>query len=707
MSSTNTRHRLLLFCAVSAVGASCLAFGRAFVPSLTIASGLVGLVMGAVAAFVSMRMRASGVVQLLLALTAAECASMVSALIAVRDSAAVPSSVVADAAAAPFVGWSRVLTSTLPVAGTADQLGLVAALAALATSLSIRLLDLRPGGLLPVLPSIALVAIANALGVGGPHSPVVLALPSMVAILGFIIASSLDSSGGLTFARSWRVIAASVTALLSITAALVSTSIAPLDDFREPVDPRESIDLPIDLTDVPNPLDSMTAQGSDDVMFSASVDDSWLRQPTNWRTATMDTFDGRDWSADSEFLGSGRSVPAEVPVSGTDVRVEIEIGALQPPWIPTSGSVTSVRPVGLGYDPSTGELVDESWTTGAHYELTSVVSALDADRLNNAEVPSQIDAQAMTQLPSCMPDALRELASRTAQGRSHLGEIAVGLEQALASTNDFKFNSSAVPGHTCGRLVELANEKVGTSEQFATAFVLMARSVGLPARLAVGYRPGEIRSDEHRVVVRRSDAYAWPEVALSGVGWVAFDPTPQDLSLTSPPVKPIGLERLREAELELQRDAAGPLPPTAQPEPTEADDRGSIVSLVIAALLVLTGVALFVPASSRWRRRLSRRRSADPRASVIGAWAEVVEKLQRVIPRDRPITPDDARMMTRDHFPDCVHEMSELASLVDTSVYSKVAVTSNEAARAWELSSTLVHGLRKGDRARSGQPMIG
>ena len=88
------------------------------------------------------------------------------------------------------------------------------------------------------------------------------------------------------------------------------------------------------------------------------------------------------------------------------------------------------------------------------------------------------------------------------------------------------------PGHV--REAEAGAEpgdQVGTSEQFATAFALLARRAGLPTRLVVGFRPGDRQPDGTRVI-RGRDALAWPEVYFQELGWVPFAPTPNDDTFT-------------------------------------------------------------------------------------------------------------------------------------------------------------------------------
>ncbi|TMQ13596.1 MAG: transglutaminase domain-containing protein, partial [Candidatus Rokuibacteriota bacterium] len=62
--------------------------------------------------------------------------------------------------------------------------------------------------------------------------------------------------------------------------------------------------------------------------------------------------------------------------------------------------------------------------------------------------------------------------------------------------------------------------------QFASSFTAMARAVGLPARVAVGYTPGRYDSISGVYRVTSEDAHAWGEVWLAGVGWTRFEPTP-------------------------------------------------------------------------------------------------------------------------------------------------------------------------------------
>ena len=75
--------------------------------------------------------------------------------------------------------------------------------------------------------------------------------------------------------------------------------------------------------------------------------------------------------------------------------------------------------------------------------------------------------------------------------------------------------------------------KQGYCVQFATAMIMMARSAGIPARMAIGFLPGSATQGVWTVTA--ADAHAWPELYLDGIGWTRFEPTPAVRS-GAPPV---------------------------------------------------------------------------------------------------------------------------------------------------------------------------
>ena len=130
-----------------------------------------------------------------------------------------------------------------------------------------------------------------------------------------------------------------------------------------------------------------------------------------------------------------------------------------------------------------------------------------------------------------LPEATRPIADRYA---AEVGSEPDAYEQALALQTwfrtGFRYSLDVPPGHSTNALAEFLDpegSRSGYCEQFAGAYAALARSLGLPARVAVGFTPGEEDEDAPGTyVVTGRNAHAWPEVYFAGVGWVPFEPTP-------------------------------------------------------------------------------------------------------------------------------------------------------------------------------------
>jgi transglutaminase-like putative cysteine protease len=91
--------------------------------------------------------------------------------------------------------------------------------------------------------------------------------------------------------------------------------------------------------------------------------------------------------------------------------------------------------------------------------------------------------------------------------------------------NGFIYSTQTAPAVTGDQLVDfLFHGKTGFCEQYASAMAVMLRTLGIPARVAIGFTDG-FPSNGHQVITTQ-DAHAWVEVYFPGYGWVTFDPTP-------------------------------------------------------------------------------------------------------------------------------------------------------------------------------------
>ena len=245
-----------------------------------------------------------------------------------------------------------------------------------------------------------------------------------------------------------------------------------------------------------------------------------------WHAGALDRYTGRGW------IRSGGSSPYEGPLdpppAGTTTveqtfRTETSLDAMPAAWKPVR-----VRdpPVGV-HVTSTGALAPaDPLPADRTYAVTSEVPDVDAGRLREAgtDYPPEI-RERYTQLPESTPERVGRRAREIAGGTATPYDAARAVGRWLGSNRDYSLDVPRSNGDVADAF--LFGTDRGYCVHFATAMAVLLRSLGVPARFATGYTPGE-RVTEGRVVVRGLDAHAWTEVYFPGVGWIPFDPTPAD-----------------------------------------------------------------------------------------------------------------------------------------------------------------------------------
>lgn len=136
---------------------------------------------------------------------------------------------------------------------------------------------------------------------------------------------------------------------------------------------------------------------------------------------------------------------------------------------------------------------------------------------------STIDDLRYLQLPPNISERIKCLAHRVTEGMPTPFEKARAIETFLRVRYDFVLDFAPAPPDWEANDWFLFESREGTCSHFNSAFVIMARASGIPARLAIGYL---IRPGEGEQVVYAHQAHAWAEVAFEAVGWIIFEATP-------------------------------------------------------------------------------------------------------------------------------------------------------------------------------------
>ncbi|MBK9181205.1 MAG: transglutaminase domain-containing protein [Acidimicrobiales bacterium] len=376
-----------------------------------------------------------------------------------------------------------------------------------------------------------------------------------------------------------------------------------------------------------------------------------------WRLTSLDVFDGEVWSSEGTYRDAAGNLPVPTlpqPRQRTlPVTQRFTIAELASIWLPAAFAPIHVEGgTDVRFDPESASLVTGQETSdGQTYEVTSAIPVLDPTAVIDAPpgAPESITSRYL-ELPDDLPVEVRDLALQLTATAATPYEQALALQDFFRS--GFVYDTDVRPGHDEDAILSFLTDRRGYCEQFAGTFAAMARAVGLPARVAVGFTPGELVAPG-TYLVRGEHAHAWPEVWLAGVGWVPFEPTPgrsapgaegytgiaepgpgqaTTTTTTSTTVAPGGPgTTLSQDEL----DALGGLVPEdsgAAGAAGGADAGSPWPGRFLTVLLVLLGVAglwaLMVPGLRAAVRARHRARADTGAARVVLAWSEALDALR-------------------------------------------------------------------------------
>ena len=160
------------------------------------------------------------------------------------------------------------------------------------------------------------------------------------------------------------------------------------------------------------------------------------------------------------------------------------------------------------------------------YTVTSFVSVVDKAVLRRApSVSPDYVRQKYLQLPSTLPQRVRDLAHKVAGNQSNPYDIAETIESYLRVTYHYAPQVKAPPPGRDPVDYFLFDLKEDFCEYFASAMTVMLRELGVPARVVEGYTTGALDPNTGKYVVKELDAHAWVEAYFPNYGWIEFEPT--------------------------------------------------------------------------------------------------------------------------------------------------------------------------------------
>ncbi|WP_146926161.1 transglutaminase family protein [Cellulomonas xylanilytica] len=266
------------------------------------------------------------------------------------------------------------------------------------------------------------------------------------------------------------------------------------------------------------------------------------------RAFTLTTFDGATWDR-SDSLDLTTWDPATLLSSDPEIRgtspdadrgsladVQVEVANLRERRLPVSTFPRTVAVTGgWEYDPARDEVVGRRGTfDGMTYAMQVEVPSLTKDDLADAEVGDPDDGGASLEVPqTSRTDDVAALAREITADATTPYEQAMALQTFFRATTNFTYDTRVAPSRSDDAVWDFMQSTRGYCVQFATSMAIMARTLDIPARVGVGFLPGE--SDRNgSYVVSGQRSHAWPELFFEDYGWVRFEPTPA-VQTSAPP----------------------------------------------------------------------------------------------------------------------------------------------------------------------------
>lgn len=647
-----------------------------------------------------------------------------------------------DLIAAAALSWKQLVTIAVPVGSYQALLvppfllGLIASTCAVTIALRSR----HPAA--AVIPPALLLVAGIALGVVHSTLAVGTGLAFLITAVAWLVRVGIAKRRAITSGRpveaaladARRVLGASAlvaVALVGAAAASVALPGPPRNVVRAELQP------PFEPREQQSPLAGFRAAFAPDAADEPMLEVRGLPVGSGIRLATLDTYDGvvytvggSDGAAES---GRFARVPYQLDQSdvvGKHLTLHVRVRGYSDVWVPGLGRLeritfsdprAEVLTEGFFYNDATGTGAVRGGLEENDRFTAESIAPLAPENLAGLQPGTSV-------LPPApeLPDELARLLDAWAPASDEPGErlqnvIAGFHREGYVSHGLDDDESESRSGHSIDRLVELATEgpMVGDGEQYAVAATLMARQIGFPARVVVGYLPGPADAaatdtdegeagegvgeaeDDDTTIFRSADLQAWIEVQDSNGVWLPVDPNPdpQREIPEKEPDQPTIVSRPQSA-----------LPPPEERTPIEdldsepelaLDDRDDGVEPWVAALLTVLSVAglavlglavVFSPflaiIVAKLRRRRLRRRAATPVERIEGGWQEFADTAADY---GYPIRPN----ATRAEQAATVGGLAALvlASVVDRAVFAPGEPAEGDDRRVWETVDELQERL--------------
>ena len=449
------------------------------------------------------------------------------------------------------------------------------------------------------------------------------------------------------------VVAVGLPALVPLNASWLSGVTGALQSPIQPGRPGTLLELGRDLRQ-PNELEVLryrTADGQPEYLKLADLDEfgtgDWV--PTVTDASTSATADRQRWAVGvNPRLASRGDLTVRItglssnylPVPAGAVSVEsqstnLDLSAWR--WMGDSNTIRSTGPT--TQRGSTYEAFGTTTSSGQYLDAIAASGILGRSGNRGFAQPSPAQLRTDLTVPDDLPRAISSTAERVAGSASSDYGKARALEQWFRS-DLFTYSETApveqgYDGDSMDVIDTFLRVREGYCVHFASSMAVMARTLDIPSRIAVGYRASSEQTEDGEYTVSNRQLHSWPELYIRGAGWVSFEPTPNSDAAAQAGAESSATPAPAPSETPLPAPgAATPAPESATPTPSAsaapgaaaATDRSGPGAAGLLVGLVLLLVVLVAPGAVRALRRRQRLAAVrSGRSPALHAWREVLD----------------------------------------------------------------------------------
>ncbi len=366
-------------------------------------------------------------------------------------------------------------------------------------------------------------------------------------------------------------------------------------------------------------------------------------------------------------------------------------------------------------DQTVGAKAEFAVTAVGAYDLAYDMMSPTAAQLRSAGSPPGAIQQRYGTVPQNLPPVLSTTALRVTAGATNDYQRALDLQDFFRNRTQFSYDLHAGYGYGYQAMAKFLRDRRGFCQHFAATMAMMARTLGIPSRIVVGFLQPE-RTNGKSSVFTSKNVHSWPELYFQGVGWVRFEPT-QGVSAPYPQWAEAvhhrrGHRSTSPSTAPFIDKSTRSVPTTTTPSTaaSSADASGGFGGALPSKnwLIPLGALAVvLLPASLRLSVRRNRlTRPVDPGAAAEASWRELRDFLRDLhLPWSGSMTPRArqrfiAPLIGEDS--DALSALQRLTNCVERARYAEsVAPDLSPASDATSVMAAIARGTDNGSRIRA------